>query len=79
MSKSSAGEILSFFIVFTVTDSVCGIIIYKFLPTMDRLGLAPLRTATPELSELIDIIPILIWLIPTVGGIFVLLDKIRRE
>lgn len=77
-SKSSDNKLNSF-VNLIVLAMVGAIVIGILFPMMDSLGLQPLREATPQLSQIINALPLMVGLGFLIGVIFAFIKLIKPE
>ena len=76
-SSGNTNNKLGGFINLVVLTMVMAIIIGMLLPLMDTLGLEPLREAAPQISQVVDAIPLIVALGFIIGVIFAFINLIK--
>ena len=78
-SPSKSDNKLGGFINLVVLTMVMAIIIGMLLPLMDTLGLEPLREAAPQISQVVDAIPLIVGLGFIISVVFAFIKLIKPE
>lgn len=78
-SSSNPDNKLGGFINLVVLTIVMAIIIGMLLPLMDTLGLEPLREAAPQISQVVDAIPLIVGLGFIISVVFAFIKLIKPE
>jgi len=78
-SSSSSDNRLSGFVNLIVLAMMGAIVIGMLFPMMDSLGLQPLREATPQLTQIINAIPLMVGLGFLIGVVLAFIKLIKPE
>jgi len=78
-SSNSTDNKLGGFINLIVLTLVGAIVIGMLFPIMDSLGLQPLREATPQLTQIINAIPLMVGLGFLISVIFAFVNLIKPK
>lgn len=78
-SSSNSDNRLSGFVNLIVLAMMGAIVIGMLFPMMDSLGLQPLREAAPQISQVINAIPLMVGLGFVIAVIFAFIKLIKPE
>jgi len=78
-SSSKSDNKLGGFINLIVLTMVSALVIGMLFPMMDSLGLQPLREATPQLTQIINAIPLMVGLGFLIGVVLAFIKLIKPE